>query len=52
MYIKVVSADQMRARVVKTALSLVLGEGRPSRLKTWCVHSYYLEGLMTGRTKC
>ena len=46
-----VSADQMRARVVKTSLCLVLGDGVPGRLKAWCIHSYYLEGLMTERTK-
>ena len=48
---KVISADQMCVHVVKTALNLVLGEGVPSRLKAWCIHSYYLEGLMTERTK-
>ena len=47
-----VLADQMHEHVVKTVLSLVLGEGVPGHLKTWCIHSYYLEGLMTGRMKC
>ena len=46
-----VSADQMRARVVKTSLCLVLGDGVPGHLKAWCIHSYNLEGLMTERMK-
>ena len=41
----------MRVCVVKTALSLVLGEGIPGHRKTWCISSYYLEGLITGRMK-
>ena len=46
-----VSADQMLAHVVKTVLCLVLGDGVPGCLKAWCIHSYYLEGLITERTK-
>ena len=46
-----VLADQMHTRVVKTSLYLVLGDAVPGHLKAWCIHSYYLEGLMTERTK-
>ena len=41
----------MCARVVKTALCLVLGEGIPGRLKVWCIYSYYLEHLINERMK-
>ena len=40
-------AGQMRMRVVKTVLCLVLGENIPDRLKVWCIHTYSLEGLTT-----